>query len=88
MLLPSTTNSVWCEQQYRHGGMQQALHMTARHTHQKQQRQVSCHVRARKAARALHDTRHSTKQEKKDEEKNEKKKKTKSSVRRWRRSSR
>nr|DAL05769.1 MAG TPA: hypothetical protein [Caudoviricetes sp.] len=96
-------NSVWCEQQYRHGGMQHTLHVTACHTrhtankHTETTGRVSCYVRARKAARALHDTRQpkTRKEERRGgerrgrgEEKKKRREREESSVRRWRRSSR
>nr|DAV44984.1 MAG TPA: hypothetical protein [Caudoviricetes sp.] len=60
------------------------------HTHQinkpKTQRRVLCYVRARKAARALHNTRQPTNKEKREEKRQ--RQEQESSVRRWRRSSR
>jgi len=53
-------------------------------THNTQGR-VLCYVRARKAARALHNTRHSTR---KRRERKQGRERAESSVRRWRRSSR
>ena len=67
--MPLTANSVWWGQQYRRGGMQQALRVMAYACNSKHTRRPLYYVRARKAARALHSTRHSKQQKTKKRKK-------------------
>nr|DAQ96752.1 MAG TPA: hypothetical protein [Caudoviricetes sp.] len=85
----ATIPSWWYATSIAYEGVHTTHNTQRRHTHTTQGR-VLCYVRARRAARALHNTRHSTNEKKKKRRKarTEKREENKSSVRRWRRSSR
>ena len=61
---------------------------TRRQANPEHTRRLPCHVRARRAARALHDSRHSKTKQRRKAKRREEQRTREGSVRRWRRSSR